>query len=310
MITEGRRRVGAVIAAYNPDSDLIANASAIANQVDALVVVDDHSTAQTAAAIFTDLADLGVTVIRQPANSGIASALNFGIDVLAQSVKPDFVLTFDQDSTPVPQYVASALQTYDEATRAGLKVGFVSAESFSGQRVPTLRTKSNFAEAFDPMQSGFFIPVTTFEAIGQFESGFFIDCVDSEYTARARAAGYTVLTGNGCEVSHRLGRRLPARLLGRPVHLRGIQLSFNYYSPLRMYYIMRNGTTLARRYLRKAPAWVLRRLVEDAKAQLLRFTFSPDRRHLAAAAWAGLLDSFRGQQGPISSELASRVLTR
>jgi rhamnosyltransferase len=278
--------------------------------VDDLVVVDDCSTASTAAGIFEDLASLGINVSHLPANSGIGAAMNSGIDALMRAGSPDFILTFDQDSTPVSGYVTSAVETYDDATRAGLKVGFVSAESFSGHPVPTLRSRSGFAEAFDPMQSGFLVPATTLAVIGHFEAGFFIDCVDSEFTARARAAGYSVLTGRGCEVAHRLGRRLPAKFLGRPVHLGGSELSFNYYSPLRMYYIMRNGTTLARRYLPKAPLWVLRRLAEDAKAQTLRFAFSPDRGKLAAAAWAGLWDSFRGKQGRIDSELASRVLTR
>jgi rhamnosyltransferase len=306
----GERRIGAVIAAYNPDSDLVDNARSILSQVDELIVVDDCSSAASAVQIFADLTDMGVTVLRQAQNSGIGAAMNRGVEALARSSAPAFVLTFDQDSLPVQHYVASALKTYDDASMAGAKVAFVSAESFSGHRVPVLHTTNGFPEAFDPMQSGFFIPMATFAAIGMFEAGFFIDCVDSEFTARARTAGYSVLAGHGCEVGHRLGRRLPARFMGRSVRLRGNELSFNYYSPVRMYYIMRNGTTLTRRYLPKAPGWVLRRLLEDAKAQVLRFSFSPDRRQLAVAAWAGFRDSLRGRHGRINSELASRVQTR
>jgi rhamnosyltransferase len=310
VTTPRQRRIGAVIAAYNPDTDLIANAVAILRQVDELVVVDDCSSEPAAESIFADLAALGVTIVRQIENSGIGAALNRGIEALASKAAPDFVLTFDQDSMPVPDYVTSALKTYDDAVRAGIRVGFVTAESFSGHRVTTLNARHHFHEAFDPMQSGFFVPMETIDSLGQFEAEFFIDCVDSEYTARARASGFSVLAGQGCEVAHRLGRRLPARIMGRAVRLGGSELSFNYYSPLRMYYIMRNGTTLARRYLAKAPLWVLRRLIEDAKAQLLRFAFSPDRGQLAAAAWAGLRDSFCGRHGRINSELASRVTSR
>jgi rhamnosyltransferase len=166
------------------------------------------------------------------------------------------------------------------------------------------------AEAFDPMQSGFFVPASTFAAIGMFETGFFIDCVDSEFTARARTAGYSVLIGQGCEVGHRLGARLPAKVLGRPLRFKGTGLSFNYYSPFRMYYIVRNGTTLVRRYWRRNPSWILRRLVEETKAQLLRFAFSPDRGKLMIAAWHGFRDSRRGRQGRISDELVSRFRAR
>ena len=310
MIESPQRRTAAVIAAFNPDDELLTNAAAIAAQVGQLVVVDDGSTSPTAAPIFDHLTEAGVEVLRLDQNSGIAAALNRGIEELGATTRPEFVLTFDQDSLPVPDYVSRALATFDDATAQGKKVGFVSAESFSGHRVPVLGTANGLNEAFDPMQSGFFIPMSTLADVGDFEAGFFIDCVDSEFTARVRAAGYSILIGAGCEVGHRLGARLPAKMLGRPVRLRGNDLSFNYYSPFRMYYIMRNGATLVRRYWRRNPVWVIRRLVEDAKAQLLRFAFSPDRRYLAIAAWEGLVDSCRGRQGRISQDLLNRIQPR
>ncbi|WP_066292697.1 glycosyltransferase [Arthrobacter sp. B6] len=308
MTERENRRVAAVIAAFNPDDDLLGNATAISQQVDELVVVDDASTSSTAPEIFEKLREQGIPVFHQPGNSGIAAALNRGIVEL--SVAPDFVLTFDQDSLPVKDYVSRALTTYDQASKSGLKVGFVCPESFSGHLVPTQGLSNGFPEAFDPMQSGFVIPSSTLAAIGNFDAGFFIDCVDSEFTARARAAGYHVLVGKGCEVGHHLGARIPAKVWGRPVRLRGFEVSFNYYSPFRMYYIMRNGTTLVRRYWRTSPAWILRRSVEESKAQLLRFSFSPDRKYLAIAAWEGFLDSCRGKQGRISQELVNRVSAR
>jgi rhamnosyltransferase len=301
-----QRRVAAVIAAFNPDEDLLANAAAIRAQVDELIVVDDGSPAPEAAGIFARLRDQGVKVLVQPHNSGIAAALNRGVDELESMASPEFILTFDQDSLPVADYVANALASYTRATASGRKVGFVCAESFSGHRVPALGQADSPAEAFDPMQSGFLVPVSTFTAIGKFETGFFIDCVDSEFTARTRAAGYSVLIGEGCEVGHRLGARLPATVFGRPLRFRGTGLSFNYYSPFRMYYIVRNGTTLVRRYWRRNPSWILRRLVEETKAQLLRFVFSPDRGNLVIAAWHGFLDARRGRQGRISDELVNR----
>jgi rhamnosyltransferase len=310
-VTERRqRRIAAVVAAFNPDDDLLVNAAAIRSQVDELIVVNDCSTDPAADGIFAELRLRGVQVLDLPSNSGIAAALNRGIEELAATTVPEFILTFDQDSLPVDEYVDKALESYDRASAAGLKVGFVSAESFSRHRVPTLGKTGDFAEAFDPMQSGFFIPVSTFAAIGRLETGFFIDCVDSEFTVRARAAGYSVLVGAGCAVEHRLGARLPVTVLGRPLRFKGSALSFNYYSPFRMYYIARNGTTLTRRYWRRNPSWVFRRLLEETKAQLLRFAFSPDRRNLAIAAWQGCLDSLRGRDGQISNELVNRFRVR
>lgn len=310
MIESPQRRTAAVIAAFNPDDELLSNAESIGVQVDELIVVDDCSTSPASESIFDRLSETGAKVLRLSSNSGIAAALNRGLEELEATTRPDFVLTFDQDSLPVPRYVANALATYDRATAKGQRVGFVSAETFSGHRVPALGTSIGLPEAFDPMQSGFFIPYSTLADVGNFETGFFIDCVDSEFTARVRAAGYRIIIGEGCEVGHRLGARLPAKVLGRPLRLRGDDLSFNYYSPFRMYYIMRNGTTLARRYWRRNPVWVMRRMLEDAKAQLLRFAFSPDRRYLAIAAWEGFVDSCRGRQGRISPDLLDRLQPR
>ncbi|WP_427130218.1 glycosyltransferase [Pseudarthrobacter sp. S9] len=310
MTERRQRRIAAVIAAFNPDGELLTNAAAIRAQVDELIVVDDCSSVPDAAGIFSQLQQQGIKVLALPRNSGIAAALNRGVEELESTTTPEFILTFDQDSLPVAGYVDNALACYDRATAASRKVAFVCAESFSGHRVPALGAADGFPEAFDPMQSGFFIPVTTLAAIGRFETGFFIDCVDSEFTARARAAGYSVLIGAGCEVGHRLGARLPATVFGRPLRFKGDVMSFNYYSPFRMYYIVRNGTTLVRRYWRRNPAWILRRLVEETKAQVLRFAFSPGRRDLMIAAWHGLLDSGRGRDGQISNELVNRFRAR
>lgn len=309
MAERHQRRIAAVIAAFNPDDDLISNVAAIRAQVDEVVVVDDCSSA-SAAAIFTRLQQQGIKVLAMPRNSGIAAALNHGVEVLEATTSPEFVLTFDQDSLPVAGYVENALASYERGTAAGRRVAFVSAESFSGYRVPALGKADGLTEAFDPMQSGFFIPSSTFAAIGKFEAGFFIDCVDSEFTARANDAGYCVLIGAGCAVEHRLGARIPASVLGRTLRFRGSDLSFNYYSPLRMYYIVRNGTTLVKRYWRRNPEWILRRFVAEAKAQLLRFAFSPDRRNLMVAAWQGFVDSSRGLDGRISNELLNRIGAR
>jgi hypothetical protein len=50
--------------------------------------------------------------------------------------------------------------------------------------------------------------------------------------------------------------------------------------------------------------------VEESKAQLLRFAFSPDRRNLLIAACQGVADSSRGHDGRISNDLLNRFRAR
>lgn len=299
-------RTSAVIAAYSPPDALVETVRQLLLQVDHVVVVDDGSP-DASGPVFTRLAELGANVLHQGTNTGIAAALNAGIRKAAEQWSPDFFLTLDQDSVITKNYVALAASTYNRAKASGMDVGFVCAASYSGHPVPTRHGAGTFVHAFDPMQSGFLIPRSTLDRIGNFDEGLFIDGVDSEFTMRSRAAGLAVLVGSGCDIDHDLGQRRPGVVLGRQVRLGSVPLSYNYHSPSRVYYICRNGTILTKRYALKDPRWVLRRLLEEFKAHLLRFTFSPGRATLVRAAVRGFSDGFRGVSGRIPDNLERRL---
>lgn len=303
---EQRPAVAAIIAAYGPPESLVETVTLLLQQLDHVVVVNDGSPSASAP-IFTRIEETGATVIHQPENTGIASALNAGLRAADANWAPDFYLTLDQDSRVTGRYVELGLKTFSGARAAGLDVGYICASSYSGHAIPVEGSDGAFVHAFDPMQSGFLIPRSTVERIGNFDEGFFIDGVDSEYTMRARNAGLNVLVGEGCNIDHDLGQRRPGLLLGRQVKLRGVALSYNYHAPTRVYYICRNGTILTKRYALKAPRWVVRRLIEELKAHVLRFTFSPNRGLLLRAAVRGIRDGLTGATGRIPPELERQL---
>ena len=305
-LNDPTRTVVAVVAAYRPDPSLAGTVRSLLEQVSHVVVVDDGSPAGSDQ-VLAAVADAGATVVRQPENTGIAAALNAGVAAARSRWNPDFFLTLDQDSQPTDEYVRRGLAAFDQATSGGIAVGFITAASYSGHPIPVLPGHGDFVHAFDPMQSGFLIPRSTVERVGPFEEDLFIDGVDSEFTMRTRTAGLAVLVGPGCDIAHDLGQRRPGRLFGRPVKILGRDMSYNYHSPSRVYYIARNGTLLTRRYLLKDPRWVLRRLVEECKAHLLRFAFSPGRASLLKAAAAGFRDACRGTTGRIPADLERRL---
>jgi rhamnosyltransferase len=304
--SDNRPSVAAVIAAYSPPETLLETVRALLVQVPHVVVVDDGSPADLAG-LYTRLAGEGAVIIRQPANLGIAAALNAGLKLAETNWEPTFFLTLDQDSVITDGYVERALRTHADARKAGIDVGVVCAASYSGHPVPTMSGTGPFVNAFDPMQSGFVIPRSTVDRIGRFDEGLFIDGVDSEYTMRARSAGLSVLVGAGCDIAHDLGQRQPGMLLGRPVRLGGREISYNYHSPARVYYISRNGTILTLRYALKSPGWTAKRLVEELKAHVLRFSFSPGRSKLLRAAARGFVDGVRGVTGRIPVDLERRI---
>ncbi len=298
--------VVAVVAAYRPQDDLVDNVAAALSQVQGVVVVDDGSPEGTEH-ILDALGAAGAMVLRREVNSGIAAALNAGIEEALARWHPEFVLTLDQDSCVTDGYVEHAVQTYRRATQAGVRVGLVTASSYGDAPTPTRRSPDDFPRAFDPMQSGTVIPVTTIDAIGLLDEGLFIDGVDSDYTARAHAAGLAVLVGQGCRLEHGLGRRERTTIFGRPVTLLGRELSYNYHSPSRVYYIARNGAVLTVRHLRHDTGWVARRLIEETKAHGMRVVLGRDRGKMVRAMVAGYLDAARGRAGRIPERLAERL---
>ncbi|MEP6799736.1 MAG: family 2 glycosyl transferase, partial [Lapillicoccus sp.] len=167
--------------------------------------------------------------------------------------------------------------------------------------------EARLVRAFDPMQSGWVVPVGTFDRVGLLEEDLVIDGVDSEFTARCRAAGLDPVVGAGCALEHGQGERMPARLLGRPVAVRGVAVAYNRHAPARVYYMTRNGTIITRRYLVRQPRWVLRRLGEEALAHVIRLAFDPQRGRLVVAILAGWRDGLLGRTGRIPADLEQRL---
>jgi rhamnosyltransferase len=295
-------KVAIVVASFRPPKELVGRVASLLAMTDTVVVSDDGSPVASAT-ILDQIEALGAIVLRASENAGIAAALNAGIAAIDGIGEFSFILTLDQDSTPEAGYINRAIETVQRANTAGLRVGLVSAESYSGAKGPREHLhgrSSEFEYAFDPMQSGSLIPHSTFDAIGGFDESLFIDGVDSEFTVRARTRGYDVVVGQDCRIEHHLGELTVGRIFG-------YKRAFNYHSPTRAYYISRNGTTLTGRYLFRRPGWVLRRLWYEAQAHAVRAVLSPGRGKLAVATLAGLRDAALRRGGRIPSRLATRL---
>ena len=298
-------RVGVVVACLSPPPSLVDATRETLRQLHEagspgrVVAVDDGSPPGSEA-VFAALTALGVDVVHQP-NGGIAAALNAGIERLRRPAPPkagdgvpvDHVLTLDQDSRLGPGYVVAALAAVAQLEAAGAAYGFVSSASYSGRRAPTDGPVPATAlqRAFDPMQSGWLVPLTTLEAVGGLDEALVIDGVDSEFTVRCRVAGLAPVVAPGAALEHGQGERVRGRVLGRPVG------AVNHHSPARVRYMARNGVLLTRRYAAAQPRWVLRRLLVEGAAHLLRLTLDPDRRALATAMLRGVGDGVRGRTG-------------
>jgi rhamnosyltransferase len=164
-----------------------------------------------------------------------------------------------------------------------------------------------FPQAFDPLQSGAVIPSSTLEKVGVLDERLFIDCVDSEFNLRVRSHGLATLTGKGCNMSHALGHARPMTLLGWHVSVAGVKRHVHYHAPFRVYYMTRNSIYLWRRYGRRFPGWLLRRLRFQLESDVFRLIYGPQKRSQLLALIQGLKDGARGRLGEIDPALKSRI---
>jgi rhamnosyltransferase len=298
--------VAAVVTSFNPSYDIVSHVSHLRKLVQYVVVVDDGSS-QDVSPILQALKEDGITVVRQPRNSGIASALNEGIRRARALWEPDWIITMDQDSTLGDNYVENALRSFQNAAAQGMRVGLVSPESHNLKPVKALHANEDIVQAFDPMQSGCLIPVRVLDEIGLYDESLFIDCVDTDFNLRVRAAGYATAVGVGCDIRHSLGETRPMTIMGRHVRVAGQDLQIIHHSPVRVYYITRNIWRMVVRYFSTNRVWMLRRLWMEVESNIVRLAFGPRRTKFMRAWLIGIRDASAGHSGRIRPQDAVKL---
>lgn len=321
LVNQHRKRVVAVISAFRPGPSLLGHCATLSPQVAAIVVVDDGS-GPAAEPVLRELEQSGVTVVRQTENTGIAAAMNRGLQAVATldlASPPEFVVTFDQDSEVPAGFIDALIDESDRCTAAGHTVGMVAPEFFSA--TPQTRMQQpggGVLEAYAPIQSGLLMPLDTVAQLGPQREDYFIDLVDTEYFLRARRHGLLAVCVPGLTLPHGFGRRLYVHAFGRRLTKRsGRPRMVAVSTPFRYYYRARNRVALAREYGRLDPE-IRRLLKRDARNDLLldfavAVYSARGKVALARVMWAGWRDGRRGRLGkipPKTEALAQRVTWR
>lgn len=307
MNYQSQDRVAAVISTFHPPKGLPARVLELSRQVSGVFVVDDGSDLSATDEVIAELGRIGCRIIRMPTNSGIAAALNTGIEASIQEIDPDFIITLDQDSALDDGYVLKALEAYHKALSAGIKPGLVGAESHNNRDVPLMSRRDQFPQAFDPLQSGALIPVSIFRTVGLLDEDLFIDCVDSEFNLRVRSRGFTTLIGPGCNMIHALGDPQPMMVFGWHASFRGVKRYVHSHSPFRVYYMTRNNIWLWRKYGSRFPGWLFRRLRFQLESDIFRFLYGANRKKQVKAYVRGIRDGWNGQLGKIDPKLNEQI---
>ena len=294
-------KIVAVIVTYQPQGDLLVRlVNALAPQVSAGIVVNNGTLLP-----LTDgyLQQANFVARHLQTNTGVATALNAGLQ-WAEAQNADFIITFDQDSEPAPDMIARLMAAYHGLVASGQKVAAVGPQQIdrrTGKCAPFLAPISRHRRRITPdtgqtvevdhlITSGCLLPLHVWREAGPFLDELFIDYVDIEWSLRLRCLGWHLFGVGGATLTHSIGDDV----------VQWWRWRFPWHSPLRHYFIFRNGT-----YLQKlphvSPGWKFFDAFQLAK-KLVVFTLvgRPRSVHLRAML-RGIRDGWHGRLGASSS---------
>ena len=288
----------AVVVTYEPDEVLLSRLLlALAPQVSGGIIINNASSLSLPDTYFQQA---GFSVQHLNSNAGIATALNAGFD-WARAQRAGFVITFDQDSEPAPDMVSRLLGAYSAQLEAGHKVGAVGPQQvdrrsgrvaafiapIAGPRRKMLPVDGQALEVDHLITSGCLVSLQAWQSTGPFLDALFIDYVDIEWSLRMRSKGWHLYGVGGASLMHAIGDDIK--------HWGGRQVA--WHSPLRHYYLFRNGV-----YLQTLPHISLMWKLSDALQLIKKLFFftlvgRPRAAHLKAML-LGVKHGFNKHLGP------------
>jgi rhamnosyltransferase len=291
-----KENICAILVTYYPDALFAQRLERIRDQVGRILIVDNTADAKCGLASQL-VSDDALNVLENKENLGIGAALNQGLTRAIQ-LGYQWMITFDQDSWVHEDLVTTLISIVEQQPQPDL-VGIIGCNfEHETSHLSTIKHKvagPNFSEAKTVITSGSLLSAAVFSAVGPFRSDFFIDFVDHEYCLRLRKLGYSVLTANAPLMVHALGAPTP---LSFDTAIGKFSLVLTNRSPLRRYYMTRNGILVAKAYFSVAPIWALKTLGSVLGFALLKIPFEKTARWKKfCATILGALDALRSKSG-------------
>ncbi len=308
-MNESNSTTHAVVVAYFPDeATLIALLHRFLAQVDRVVIVDNtpkHDDRLIAQITRAAIDGNSLSIVRLGDNLGIAAALNIGIEI-ARNEGAQFVVLSDQDSLPAHDMVPNLRAAFYALKANGINVGAIGptfTDLYTELTYPfqahipgkffyghTHATPENpHVEAITIITSGTLIALNVLDAVGNMREDFFIDHVDIEWCHRARAHGYEIYGTGWARMAQRMGDERLKIWYGR----------WRYesaYSPLRIYYRLRNFVALLRLdYIDRR--WKMRSGLYWAKTIYAHTLFGKQKLKSLQMALKGIWHGMLGRMG-------------
>ena len=218
------------------------------------------------------------------ANEGIAKRLNKAVEEASRN-NYDYLLTMDQDSS----FKAGDFEKYKLQTQAS---AYSNVAQFGVNCQPDFTiAKEQPEEALTLITSGSIVNLSLIKNIGAFNEDLFIDFVDAEFSYRVIQRGYINLMFSNIVLNHALGKLIEGRSLANFKKTMRIT-----HSPIRVYYIIRNGLYLLLKAqgLTTAMKKDVLRCIKILKNDLI---YNPQLGSVYLNLFSGIFDFLSGKMG-------------
>lgn len=281
--------VAAVVVTYHPDIKVLENLATLRPQVERLVVVDNGSTVEERDALRITASNLGLELIENGENLGIATALNIGVR-LALTLDAQWIFLFDQDSQVTPGFTRNMIRSFSES-RWKDRLALLTPQ-YQDMRLGIHITPDRAPEGLETaITSGSLLRAETFQRHGLFCDELFIDSVDHEYSLRLRQAGLILDETTSAVLLHSPGDLTFHKLPGPKPFLA------SNYSPVRRYYQERNKIWMAKRYGRRFPLFFVRQFIVSLKDLTKIVLVEKNSWDKFRYFMRGVADGLRGRMG-------------
>ena len=277
-----RPLIAGCVIIYECDADLRTNIATYAADLDMLFIIDNSAQPNSDISQIVDSFP-NIKYIFNGRNIGVAAALNLAIRH-AKKRDAAFLLTMDQDSgffqEPFCEYRDRVLEIPFINEIAVAAPTFIASES----------TKSGIMDSPTVITSGSILNLANQEHIGFFDERLFIDEVDHDYCLRATDLGFRVVTLTDYHLDHRLGQHSTVSIAGKVIR-------WNVHTPIRHYYMVRNGLYMLAKHHRQHPGYSARRFLRLSRTIAAALLMAPRRFERLRMISGGMHDFFVGRMG-------------
>lgn len=282
-------KVGAIVVLYHPEQDVITKLKTYSKYNIDFVFVDNSIDYDEGDDNFNDF-----NIIHNKNNGGIAGAINKGVEFLINK-DVELIFTFDQDSI-IPDDFFDKMQAFANEKNAKIICpNFFDTNSRTYATFVTLSRwkysveKSASTTAF-AISSGMGFTADVWGEIGQLNEKYIIDHVDTDFCLRAHDRGIKIYINHNICLNHEIGKREVHKLLG-------VTIKPNNHNHIRKYYISRNGTHLALKYIFKYPSYFYLNVLRIVHELVCVIFYEKEKKKKTVAILRGLVDAVSGRLG-------------